>query len=171
MSSAFTFKAPLPPDQSSTTGSQGVSKQRRVSLALPSSPRVFPAWSFRDDTGLGVHSADAGDELQRGKMRRIAADEGAHAGESSTAGPGTVPPADKPEKKPRKKWTMEETKMLVAGCNKVRTRVPSLTNIYFLPWSRELTRRTRRMHSGASGTGNLSSTTLSSSSMDGRRSI
>ncbi|TFK80293.1 hypothetical protein K466DRAFT_504161, partial [Polyporus arcularius HHB13444] len=87
-------------------------KQRRVSLALPSSPRVFPAWSFRDDTGVGVHSADAEgeDEVKKGKMRKIAAD-----------GDGAQPPAhlsERPEKKPRKKWTMEETQMLVAGCNK-----------------------------------------------------
>ncbi|EJF59247.1 hypothetical protein DICSQDRAFT_172230 [Dichomitus squalens LYAD-421 SS1] len=28
---------------------------------------------------------------------------------------------DKPEKKPREKWTMEETHMLIAGCNKLRS--------------------------------------------------
>ena len=55
-------------------------KQRRVSLALPSdsSPRIFPAWSFHDDTGLGVHlpdSAQAQDDAtdaKKGKIRRIA---------------------------------------------------------------------------------------------------
>ena len=44
---------------------------------------------------------------------------------------GHQPPStmngEKPEKKPRKKWTMEETQMLVAGCNKVRSVVVSGT--------------------------------------------
>ena len=39
---------------------------------------------------------------------------------------GHQPPStmnsEKSEKKPQKKWTMEETQMLVAGCNKVRAR-------------------------------------------------
>jgi hypothetical protein len=39
-------------------------------------------------------------EERRGKVRRLAS-----------------PP---PEKKARKKWTMEETQMLVEGCNRVR---------------------------------------------------
>ena len=129
--STFSFTAPYPPALSPSSSSSSQSaKQRRVSLALPSSPRVFPAWSFRDDTGLGVHSADAdadatdGDEEKKGKMRRISPD----GAQPLPAGPYPHPLSqsvplslsDKPEKKPRKKWTMEETQMLVAGCNKVR---------------------------------------------------
>ena len=126
---------PLPPALSPSSSSSSQSaKQRRVSLALPSSPRVFPAWSFRDDTGLGVHSADAdadaadGDEEKKGKMRKIAQDsmssmaDGQPGSSAQGAQLSTLPLSDKPEKKPRKKWTMEETQMLVAGCNKVRTR-------------------------------------------------
>ncbi|KAI0370955.1 hypothetical protein BV20DRAFT_994328 [Pilatotrama ljubarskyi] len=118
-SSTFSFTAPFPPSPS-------LAKQRRVSLALPSSPRIFPAWSFRDDTGLGVHSGDAeaasssttsGPE-KRGKMRKIAMDEQRADGESSTGAQPSQPQAPLPEKRPRKKWTMEETQMLVAGCNK-----------------------------------------------------
>ncbi|KAH9943664.1 hypothetical protein B0H21DRAFT_810316 [Amylocystis lapponica] len=107
--STFSFTAPFPPPQPSPSGSQP--KQRRVSLALPSSPRLFPAWSFRDDTGLGVHSADTQRPAQekKGKMRRI---------ESSTERPDDEPTQPQSEKKQRKKWTMEETQTLVAGCNK-----------------------------------------------------
>ena len=70
-------------------------KQRRVSLATPASEREVPAFKFRDDTGLPSPS-----EERRGKVRRLAS------------------PAP-PEKKARKKWTMEETQMLVEGCNRV----------------------------------------------------
>ncbi|KAI0739307.1 cytochrome P450 [Irpex lacteus] len=51
-------------------------QQRRVSLALPSSPRQFPAWSFRDDTsvGVGVSSPPALVPEKKGKIRRIASD-------------------------------------------------------------------------------------------------
>ncbi|KAI0334190.1 hypothetical protein GY45DRAFT_1334399 [Cubamyces sp. BRFM 1775] len=119
-SSTFSFTAPFPTSPS-------LAKQRRVSLALPSSPRIFPAWSFRDDTGLGVHSADAPTDAssattapeKRGKMRRIAADEPSRTdGEPSSSAQSPQPQPPPPEKKPRKKWTMEETQMLVAGCNK-----------------------------------------------------
>ena len=45
---------------------------------------------------------------------------------------GHQPPStmnsEKSEKKPRKKWTMEETQMPVAGCNKVRSVVVSGTS-------------------------------------------
>ncbi|EIW56759.1 uncharacterized protein TRAVEDRAFT_170743 [Trametes versicolor FP-101664 SS1] len=118
-SSTFSFTAPFPPSPTSS-----LAKQRRVSLALPSSPRIFPAWSFRDDTGLGVHSGDPEDDTsttytpeKRGKMRRIATDELRTDGETSTS-PQPHGCPSLPEKKPRKKWTMEETQMLVAGCNK-----------------------------------------------------
>ncbi|KAI0298962.1 hypothetical protein B0F90DRAFT_1912401 [Multifurca ochricompacta] len=69
-------------------------KQRRVSLATPASEREVPAFKFRDDTGLPSPS-----EERRGKVRRL-----------------TSPTP--PEKKARKKWTMEETQMLVEGCNR-----------------------------------------------------
>ncbi|GBE87059.1 hypothetical protein SCP_1003060 [Sparassis crispa] len=107
-SSTFSFTAPFPTSQASSSGASPSLKQRRVSLALPSSPRQFPAWSFRDDTGLGVHTAESVPE-KKGKMRRI--DNGADRGEDE---PAPLPM----EKKQRKKWSMEETQMLVAGCNK-----------------------------------------------------
>ncbi|KAI0776703.1 hypothetical protein BD413DRAFT_602229 [Trametes elegans] len=115
--STFSFTAPFPTSPS-------LAKQRRVSLALPSSPRIFPAWSFRDDTGLGVHSDSPADSStstsmlppeKKGKMRRIAAEELDGEPGTSSSQPQLPPP---PEKKARKKWTMEETQMLVAGCNK-----------------------------------------------------
>ena len=77
-------------------------KQRRVSLATPASEREVPAFKFRDDTGLPSPSDE-----RRGKVRRLTS------------------PAP-PEKKARKKWTMEETQMLVEGCNRVSTRAPPL---------------------------------------------
>ncbi|KAI8992843.1 hypothetical protein BD414DRAFT_458162 [Trametes punicea] len=120
--STFSFTAPFPTSPS-------LAKQRRVSLALPSSERTFPAWNFRDDTGLGVHSADVPAPTtstspmsapeKKGKMRKIASDDQRQSGEpSDSAQPSQSQPAPPPEKKPRKKWTMEETQMLVAGCNK-----------------------------------------------------
>ena len=66
-------------------------------------------------------------EKKGGKMRKIDDSLGADGDVHSCAQAGqpplqgatpTIP--DKPEKKPRKKWTMEETQMLVSGCNKVR---------------------------------------------------
>lgn len=91
----FSFKAPLLP--ASSVAAAGSSKQRRVSLALPSSPRVVPtsAWTFRDDTGL---------EEKKGKLRKIVTD-----GDEESH-----------ERKLRKKWSQEETQMLVDGCNRVR---------------------------------------------------
>lgn len=38
---------------------------------------------------------------------------------STSSGSGTGVSGQAPEKKMRKKWTMEETQMLVEGCNKV----------------------------------------------------
>jgi hypothetical protein len=70
-------------------------KQRRVSLATPASEREVPAFKFRDDTSLPSPSDE-----RRGKVRRLTS------------------PAPQ-EKKARKKWTMEETQMLVEGCNRV----------------------------------------------------
>ncbi len=77
-------------------------KQRRVSLATPASEREVPAFKFRDDTSLPSPSDE-----RRGKVRRLAS-------------PGP------PEKKARKKWTMEETQMLVEGCNRVCPPLPSI---------------------------------------------
>ncbi|KAH9064414.1 hypothetical protein EDB87DRAFT_1785304 [Lactarius vividus] len=74
--------------------SSSAPKQRRVSLATPASEREVPAFKFRDDTGLPSPSDE-----RRGKVRRLTS------------------PAP-PEKKARKKWTMEETQMLVEGCNR-----------------------------------------------------
>jgi hypothetical protein len=92
--SAFSFTAPFP----SSSGP----KQRRVSLATPASEREVPAFKFRDDTSLP--SPSPSDE-RRGKVRRLTS------------------PAPQ-EKKARKKWTMEETQMLVEGCNRVSTLPP-----------------------------------------------
>lgn len=101
-SSTFSFKAPFPPG-SSTTPNSPATKTRRVSLALPSSPKQFPAWSFRDDTGVGAHRGQASDTPEkRGKMRKLADGD-------------AVATSDK---KPRKRWTPEETQTLVEGCNR-----------------------------------------------------
>ncbi|KAF9064884.1 hypothetical protein BDP27DRAFT_1332894 [Rhodocollybia butyracea] len=95
----FSFKAPFLPSTSSSaaTSVAGSSKQRRVSLALPSSPPVVPAssWSFRDDTGLEL-------EEKKAKLRKVVVE-----GEDEWQ-----------ERKLRKKWSPEETQMLVDGCNK-----------------------------------------------------
>ncbi|KIY66154.1 hypothetical protein CYLTODRAFT_444894 [Cylindrobasidium torrendii FP15055 ss-10] len=92
-SSTFSFKAPYP----------ATLKQRRVSLALPSSPRVVPAANFRDDTGIYVQGAETSTE---GSPLKISSEPDAEE---------TMPPL---EKKARKKWSPEETQMLVDGCNK-----------------------------------------------------
>lgn len=53
-------------------------------------------------------------------MRRIATDEQRTDGEPSTSAQAAQPHGlALLEKKPRRKWTMQETQMLVAGCNKV----------------------------------------------------
>ncbi|KAF6745614.1 hypothetical protein DFP72DRAFT_1035605 [Ephemerocybe angulata] len=98
----FAFKAPALP-----------LKQRRVSLALPSSPRVVEGWNFRDDTGLDSVASNAeGASLMSQEKKKIRKVESPEEKESGTTTP------EKPEKKARKKWTLEETAMLVAGCNK-----------------------------------------------------
>ncbi|KAK1232342.1 hypothetical protein PQX77_004527, partial [Marasmius sp. AFHP31] len=115
-SSTFSFKAPLLSASSSSTSTTTLTsggatpvKLRRVSMALASSPRLVPesAWSFRDDTGVDTHVAGAGETClmpeKKGKMRKIATD----ADDDVQA-----------EKKQRKKWSTEETQMLVDGCNK-----------------------------------------------------
>jgi hypothetical protein len=95
--STFSFTAPFP--------SPSGPKHRRVSLATPASEREVPAFKFRDDTGLPLPSPS---DERRGKLRRL----------------GSPAP---PEKKARKKWTMEETQMLVEGCNRVGLLFRSLS--------------------------------------------
>ena len=116
--STFSFKAPFPRSSSSSSSSHGVVtasalKHRRVSLASQSSPRVVQAWSFRDDTGLDSQATSTSTNCQlvpekKGKMRKI---DLSQVGDNST----------RLEKKPRKKWSEEETKMLVEGCQMVST--------------------------------------------------
>lgn len=117
-SSTFSFTAPFP-----LRGSISSSKQRRVSL--PSSPRFSPTpgWPFRDEMGLeamsssGVVSSD-----KDKKLRKVELDMAAGSVEESlTSGQ---------EKKQRKKWTMEETQMLVDGCNRVREILSSISLCY-----------------------------------------
>ncbi|KAG6335415.1 hypothetical protein ID866_3676 [Astraeus odoratus] len=118
----FSFTAPLPPPAAAASSSAPAAsataataapnptlKQRRVSLALPSSPRLVPAWNFRDDTGLTSHVAETSVRMpeRRGKMRKIADDA------QSRDPDGLVIQ----QKKQRKKWSEEETQMLVTGCN------------------------------------------------------
>ncbi|KAK0445031.1 uncharacterized protein EV420DRAFT_1622672 [Desarmillaria tabescens] len=82
-------------------------KHRRTSLALPSSPKLVPAFSFRDDTGLESHVAETClVPEKRGKLRKI------------SASPENDDWPQATEKKLRKKWSAEETQMLVDGCNK-----------------------------------------------------
>ncbi|KAF5378609.1 hypothetical protein D9615_007140 [Tricholomella constricta] len=104
--STFSFKAPFPAS-SSTFSAASPLKQRRVSLALPSSPRVVQAWNFRDDTGVESHVPETEASRlvpeKRGKMRKLA---------TGADGEPFL------EKKQRKKWSDEETKMLVLGCNR-----------------------------------------------------
>lgn len=129
----FSFTAPFPSSSRRPTPSTTMPlKQRRVSLALPSSPRLVPAWSFRDDTGLESHVAETSGLApeKRGKMRKIAND-------SDRDDPDLAPSQ---EKKQRKKWTTEETQMLVDGCNVVsmlqlRSRPPSPLIIMFFYYS------------------------------------
>lgn len=177
-SATFSFTAPYPASVSqppprppvsvsTPTSPHSLKQQRRVSLALPSSPRQFPAWSFRDDTTLRFGAAAALAPEKKGKIRRIADDGDVGAGAESFAAsfgiapllslsasnnvlqpptPSTALPAENgssaaksskgvstpssdPPKKPRKKWTMEETQMLVNGCNKVCRSVQSVEHV------------------------------------------
>ena len=116
-SSTFSFTAPFPLRGSSITSS----KQRRVSL--PSSPRASPTpgWSFRDEMGLEAMSTSGSASVTSDKdkkLRKVEVDISSVSMEEST------PPGQ--EKRQRKKWTMEETQMLVDGCNKVRYCFPRL---------------------------------------------
>lgn len=148
--STFSFTAPSSP---ALTPPLSALKQRRVSLALPSSPRLVQAWSFRDDTGIDSHTAGGSTRRgglvpeKRGKMRKIASG-------SDSAAPLHDDPADEAaagifqEKKQRKKWTQEETQMLVDGCNRVSGSDcvcgTVLTVLFETAWGRELEDDTQR---------------------------
>lgn len=122
--SAFSFTAPFPPPPP-LTNPQSSKQQRRVSLALPSSPRLFPAWSFRDDTSVGVNAAGGSSEQEkRGKMRRVESEDGQSSAQIASTST-IIQTQPQPEKKQRKKWSEEETQMLVRGCNKVCTTILS----------------------------------------------
>jgi hypothetical protein len=127
-------------------------KQRRVSLALPSSPRLVPAWNFRDDTS--VPYADA---ARKGKVRRIdtSADdedddtkeeweidgeEKGEDGDAVTIAPGAPEKGKEKEKKVRRKWTPEETQMLVDGCNIVSAIIFLRYDSFFLPFESAFSR-------------------------------
>lgn len=120
--SAFSFTAPFPPPSSTLTNSQSSKQQRRVSLALPSSPRLFPAWSFRDDTSVGVGVSGGSEQEKRGKMRRVESEDGQSSAQIASTST-IIQTQPQPEKKQRKKWSEEETQMLVKGCNKVCTPI------------------------------------------------
>ncbi|KAF9484781.1 hypothetical protein BDN70DRAFT_872027 [Pholiota conissans] len=93
-SSTFSFKAPFPVSAIAL-------KHRRVSLASPSSPRLVQPFNFRDEMGLDANAMSLAPE-KKGKMRKIDVSE-----DSSFS---------MADKKPRKKWSAEETQMLVQGC-------------------------------------------------------
>ncbi|KAH6890844.1 hypothetical protein BKA70DRAFT_1389789 [Coprinopsis sp. MPI-PUGE-AT-0042] len=112
----FSFKVPQVPT--------GALKQRRVSLALPQAPRVAEGWNFRDDTGLNAQAESSTSVAAKMKKNKSAA---SATGSTAVGGSSSLPPdgdsneeagPSTKEKKPRKKWTMEETQMLVDGCNK-----------------------------------------------------
>ena len=97
-----------------------------MSLALPSDLRNVYATSFRDDTRLNLLSTST----DSSKLFRF--DSNAEAtvtrnGDSRRTLHSEDGEKDLvhelmhlPEKRPRKKWTHEETQNLVKGCNKVR---------------------------------------------------
>ncbi|KIL64371.1 hypothetical protein M378DRAFT_595224 [Amanita muscaria Koide BX008] len=122
---SFSFTAPFPATSSSNMSESSTSasfKQRRVSLALPSAPRVVQPWNFRDDTTIDSHSqpqekvssGSSSSSEKRGKMRKISASMTALAADDSDS----MHAPQLQEKKPRKKWTPEETQMLVDGCQR-----------------------------------------------------
>ena len=131
MTTSTSTPSPLPSTSNSDTTSPPASsvptlnKQRRTSLALPSSDtRTFDVWPFRDDTRLGLDllstSNDGSkplrfDGIAGGIVIRNGDSRGTLQSEE-----GEKDPIHHPEKRPRKKWTHEETQNLVRGCNKVR---------------------------------------------------
>ena len=109
-SSTFSFKAPFPVSSPPSAAAVSALKHRRVSLASPSSPRLVQPWSFRDEMGLHVQPpaasssppAAAAVPEKKGKIRKL--------------DPKLDDPTAQQDKKPRKKWSNEETQMLVQGC-------------------------------------------------------
>ncbi|KAJ7278860.1 hypothetical protein C8J57DRAFT_1573660 [Mycena rebaudengoi] len=101
------------------------------SLRYPPRRGLVPAWNFRDDTRVGAGSdavparvergRSTSADQRRGKMRRLAVDAGEEdddEDEEGDAGKSAAAKDQKPkEKKVRRKWTPEETQMLVDGCN------------------------------------------------------
>lgn len=111
-SATFSFTAPFPLSSGSGASSPTKLKQRRVSLALPSAPRLVAPYDFRDDTDVNAHIAETPVlEERKGKIRKIVLDD-----EDSS----DLAKAEKFEKRSRKMWNETETNMLVAGCNRVR---------------------------------------------------
>ncbi|KAF9555979.1 hypothetical protein CPC08DRAFT_670406, partial [Agrocybe pediades] len=125
--STFSFKAPFPVSPASAASVSAL-KHRRVSLASPSSPRLVKPFSFRDEMGIqqqdgavvattssststnaNATASSASVPEKKGKMRKI------DTSQSNTNNSDeSSPPVQ--EKKPRKKWSSEETQMLVEGC-------------------------------------------------------
>ena len=73
--------------------------------------------------GLDAQSADASSSALASDKARFATDK---KSKTRKADPSNTPDnAPVPEKKPRKKWTQEETMMLVNGCQIVRSSLSS----------------------------------------------
>lgn len=95
-------------------------KQRRVSLAVsPSDLRSLQAWPFRDDTRLDLLStSNDGTKPLRfdGSVGNTVTRNGDPYATPHSEGEKEL--IHLPEKRPRKKWSNEETQNLVKGCNK-----------------------------------------------------
>ncbi|KAJ7899021.1 hypothetical protein B0H13DRAFT_2664474 [Mycena leptocephala] len=130
-SSSFSFKTPLPPSQAQASGSGSSpaqtaavtvaagtvaagQKQRRVSLALPSSPGSFP-----HGTSATIRACHTRTRRARGRWGGEGEDV-----DAVTIAPGAPEKGKEKEKKVRRKWTPEETQMLVDGCNIPRPLFP-----------------------------------------------
>lgn len=168
-SSSFSFTAPYPASVSqpsklsstslsTPTSPYSLKQQRRVSLALPGSPRPYTTWPFRDDTKLKTGNSTGEPLAALAARGRIMDDVALHlagtsastaftftpsslstphnfvspltlnSGAPTEASGGSAPTKSSklpptsggdPPKKTRKKWSMDETQMLVNGCNKV----------------------------------------------------
>ncbi|KIP06911.1 hypothetical protein PHLGIDRAFT_35738 [Phlebiopsis gigantea 11061_1 CR5-6] len=167
-SSSFSFTAPYPASVSqpsklsstslsTPTSPYSLKQQRRVSLALPGSPRPYTTWPFRDDTKLKTGNSTGEPLAALAARGRIMDDVALHlagtsastaftftpsslstphnfvspltlnSGAPTEASGGSAPTKSSklpptsggdPPKKTRKKWSMDETQMLVNGCNK-----------------------------------------------------
>ncbi|TEB23076.1 hypothetical protein FA13DRAFT_1818637 [Coprinellus micaceus] len=110
----FAFKTPALPV-----------KQRRVSLALPSSPRVVEGWSFRDDTGLGV---TAGESSASGSASPLATDK--KKGRSKSELSAATTPEEEGDEKEEKKPGEEAQEEHGVGNWKTILRDPTLKTYY-----------------------------------------